>query len=306
MNAGNGVQVNSNGAITLDGVSASLNGGRGINLDNDNVGASGKITLTNKKGPALMNDNTTEGVYIQAIGQVQVNGLVSTFNTYGLRIFSSGAGSKVTLTNSAFSDNSIFGVWVNTPGVIFVDKVDSSFNSGNGARFDNTADTSGKSTVTVQRSSFNFNSATYGVEIASDNQVTLNGITANANIGTGLKVNTSTGSGKITLLSSFGANTFNYNTGIGVSLNAGGAVSLSKVMSSSNTTSGVSITTAANSPVSVTCGVFNGNGTYGITVNVGTGAFTLKGVTAVGNTTQDVDFNLGAVYSNVPASCGSW
>jgi hypothetical protein len=75
---------------------------------------------------------------------------------------------------------------------------------------------------------------------------------------------------------------------------------------------GMVITVTTSQPVSIICGIFNGNTASGAYISDGTGTVLLKGVNAFSNDAgggpvdPNIYVNPGATVTVLPMACGTW
>ena len=144
------------------------------------------------------------------------------------------------------------------------------------------------SAVTVNNTPSNYNNIA-GIQIRSKGAVTLNHATAEYNTyGTAEGIDIET-SGTVTFLRTLGENSVQSNTSLGVTISAGGAVSISKLYSTSNTSTNLYIdNTAGSAGVTVTTGNFSSSsGGSGVRI-FSDGAITLTDVDATDNTQDGI------------------
>jgi putative surface-exposed virulence protein len=204
LNKGDGLDVTSGGAISLNTVSADGNGGYGASLDNCNlfVGActtnSQAITLT---GTNIFDSNTghvldphssdVSGLDVLSGGTITTDSLEANDNTggKGVELYNAGAASSLPVTVSAasnFSGNTNGdGLDIYSKGAISVTNLMADYNGGNGAYLDNINSSATPSIVTVSGTNgFNNNLYYDGLSVSSNGAISLNNITADYN-GTG-------------------------------------------------------------------------------------------------------------------------
>ena len=158
-----GVDFESNkGALTLSDLIVSATGNTGITVS----GQQGTTTLSNVK----VSNSANAGVQI------------------------SNQNGAVTLSNLSVSTSSGEGIEVSSrSGAITLTNVESNDNKGNGAKIDNSIFTSA-APISITNSEFNDNNASsgdaegYGLYISPAGAVTLDGVSANGNIGDGLDI----------------------------------------------------------------------------------------------------------------------
>lgn len=121
-NTGHGLVMISNKAIIVTGVTANLNGERGIHAVNDGMGAGTGLVTLNK---VTANYNTTEGVFIRTNGNITLTSAVAMFNGQddpdtvgtieawaGFNIENYNSLSKTTFTNSVAIGNGGNGIYL--------------------------------------------------------------------------------------------------------------------------------------------------------------------------------------------------
>ena len=258
-NKGDGLDVLSNRAITLNTITAQNNGGYGAYIDNCGYN-SGTGTCTSTITPA-------PGVTLTG--------------------------------NNNFSNNPQLGLWLTSKGAITVSNLSANNNTLGGAYLDNcefngtSCTTSTVAAVTLTGSNYfigNNNQLNDGLEDGLDiftaGAITVNNLNASNNDGIGaslqncwwnIGLNKCTGSGNITLT---GTNTFSYNYGDGLDADTHGNIILNNVTADNN--GGKGVYGVADGSILVACGSMTNNGGYGWSFSAGTTA-TLKGVFAFGN-----------------------
>jgi hypothetical protein len=235
-----GLNVQSKGSVTLNGVQANFNsGGYGVNIDNClNLGTgctgSGNVSLLSTLGLNSMSSNKY-GLLIESAGSVLVNGTTAS-------------------NNANLLISGVSGVWIENYYTL------------------------GK-TVTVNQGNFNFNYRA-GLVVISAGVITLNNISASYNLGTfssGVYLYNAefSGSPGVNILSTSGNNQFNGNVRYGLMIESWGNIVLNKVIASDNgvggPSSGAVLYTGGASTITITCSAFNHNQKYGLEVSMGTG-----------------------------------
>ena len=287
-NGANGLEIHATGAITLANLDAGSNGWYGAILNNTYGALPANVTLlcnianwTNWYG-----DNGDTGLHITTNGVVLLNKFdASSNNSTGVYIENFGAAIPANITiNTAWAyDNNGNGLTIRTRGAVLISGLEASYNDQTGADINNAYDESSLKTVTINKSILNDNGGN-GLEVYSWGNIVLNNVTANDNE-TGAYLTTQHSNpmglakGTVTLLSTLGANNFNNNHIVGLS-----------------------ITSYKNVVINGTTA--NNNG-YGITVNNhmmgdGTGLVTLSKVTANYNSYTGID-----IVSNGTVTIGS-
>ncbi len=183
-NGDSGLEIYSSGAITLTNVNSAGNGGYGAYLRNTygtlpaNVSLLGTLsTWTN-----WFSNNDDEGLHIETNGAVVVNKLDASDNAqYGVFIDNRSGTGNVTINTGWYNNNSDTGLILRTKGTVLINSLTASDNiNGAGATINNDYDTSGTKSVTINKSTFNGNSAN-GLEIGSYGNIIINNITASNN-----------------------------------------------------------------------------------------------------------------------------
>ena len=228
-NNGNGLRVESDGAITLYDVSVNDNALSGAVLKND-TGYSGvslfPVGLVNTNN---FNDNGLTGLRIETKGTVFLqrvrasrNGKSPTEPGDGAVILTAPGYGGVTLLEASFSDNDGFGLWVNAGGAIVWTTGSANRNTYSpGAYLKNDTVLPAAVTLTSVKA---YDNAGDGFQIISKGFVTILGsLDASRNGGDGYKINNTGGYG-VTLVTTdgFGSD----NAGYSIQVLSGGAISL--------------------------------------------------------------------------------
>ncbi len=265
-NAGNGIDVQSRGAITLTNVSANGSTGiltlAGIHLDNSIQTA--VVTLSKVKAIG----NINYGIYINSKGTVKVSSSETSLNgNDGMVVYTQG---MITLYNMIGNDNGDTGVTL-----------------GN---YTSTSHAGVTITGTTGGNSFCGNGYS-GLEIESMGAVTLNYITADRNNFEGIYIdNYRLGAG----LGNVSVSYINTRSNIdhGLEIYSNGTVSLRSATSMLNGYYGASIRTYGHN-LSISSSVISGNTFSGILANIGSGTFTLTNTFYFGNDIDNTgDLNL--------------
>ncbi|MCC7116937.1 MAG: right-handed parallel beta-helix repeat-containing protein [Anaerolineales bacterium] len=298
-NEGFGLSALSKNAITLNGISANLNGGDGVALTNNSV--QGKaVTL---KGLKEFNHNAGDGLKITSAGLITLSNLVAHTNG-GAGVFLDNTSSVSNLgvtvggVNSLLSNGGV-GIEIYSHGVITASNLNASYNSETGAILDNCDDEGLGCTAIVAKfikltgsNIFNGNGATNenGLEILSFGAISVNALNASGNVGSGAYIDNardnvnglaSTGTWTLT-----GYGSFNDNGGNGLEAHTNGNMVLLNLNASNNGGDGANLVTdKAAGGSNFTLGGFNvlsDNGGCGLCV-VAAGAITASNITANGN-----------------------
>jgi hypothetical protein len=303
-----GLYVVSSGKITLTSVIAAYNsggGGFGAILLNATTTAPASSTITISK--SVFDYNRNYGLQASSKGSLTANNISAAFNTgptaYGANLVSQKGNVALQDSQGAnqFSYNSmngltVYGGDITHPwgGMISITGVTASNNgTGYGIKVDNRYATTTKA-VTIQKVRADTNGLD-GLDAFSKGNITLNNVQANSNPnGWGANVDNClfdgaacTGSGNVTILSTLGPNSMNYNTA-GLRIDTLGSVAVNGVTASYNISriggvSGLVIynqhQTAVQKPATVTKSSFDTNQGTGLYIYV-TGVVTLNGISA--------------------------
>lgn len=290
-----GLDIRTYGSIILNYITATNNGldeipdfGHGVYLDNRTAASPVKaITLT---GINVFSGNFEDGLHALSLGQITLNSLTANRN----------GGSGANLDNhdgpisagislngmNHFSENGNFGLSAKSAGSITLANSCAEWNSGGGARIDNSGASAAANVTLTGSNVFSHNGTTVldsgsGLLIDSTGRITLSNVTADDNSSHGVFLNNkdhAVGNFAITLT---GVNTFSGNNNMGLQIRAAGDISLAKVTADGNVGEGVHIVGARN--VSLSCASLTRNEGTGLYIFAEFGKVTLKGVFAYGN-----------------------
>lgn len=302
---GNGLQVESSGAITLNTTQANGNGLTGAYLNNC-LYASGLcqgndlVTVTSTTSN-LFNENGFDGLVIDAGGGIALDHVAANDNGLnGATLTSTDTNDigNVDVTQSQFNLNANgSGLDILADGNINLTDVNASDNRS-GVVLDAT---DGVGAVTVGTSNFTDNTST-GLHVESGSTIALTSVAASNN-GTNGAYLDATGNINITN-STFNDNVhFNFpaDPGLYANSNGGNITLLNVIADGNNYGAGGVLTTNNNGAIGVTGGHFNGNGTFGIQAQTQNGNIILDGVTASLNLVKGAYLNsygLGDVLIN--------
>ncbi|MBL8098036.1 MAG: hypothetical protein JNK81_02585 [Anaerolineales bacterium] len=308
-----GLSIVSYGTVTTNSITATGNGfgllGNGVYIGNPNSIVPVGVTMN---GTNNISGNKDVNLSINSYGAVKINNLTadnSNSNT-GASILNNGGSSfsNVTLTGkNSFNGNNIYGLSIQSKGVISLSNITTSNNTNRGLYIVHTSTTELVTTKPITISGYliaNDNSS-FGVDIQTYNQVTLNNVTANDNGNTGVRIDQShVTSVTPTNLTINGFNTFNGNSWHGLEIETLGNVILNNVTASDNSMYGLYLdTNNMNAIGNVTLkgnNTFIGNNNYGIAI------YTYGTVLANNVTASDTVVNHGVLidntYGSVPKS----
>ncbi|HUH97977.1 MAG TPA: right-handed parallel beta-helix repeat-containing protein, partial [Anaerolineales bacterium] len=294
-----GINISSNGAITLNNVTANGNGmgsspGYGALLDNSQA-AKQPVTVS---GANSFNNNYSSGLDVTSKGAIKVNGTTADSNAitgagygYGLELDNciwvtsacTGSGS-VNLTGTNEMDANYYsGLNISTAGAVTINNLTAN-NSVAGTGF--SLNLPGVQNITLTGTNV-FNDNHYnGLDLATLGQITLNNVTANGNgngtSGVGAELNNASGTKDVILT---GVNVFNSNHGDGLDIDSLGNIKLNSLTANNN---GVGL--------SIGFGVSVDDSGWNSLIYTGTGAVTLSGTsTFTGN------YNYGFIATSVHA-----
>lgn len=294
-----GLVITTDGAVTLNNLTANGNSGSGVEVNNALPGYVKAVTI---KGVNTFNGNGGDGLLVETNGAIVTYALTATGNTgNGAYLFNCGCVTPTTQAvtlngNNYFDDNDVAGLHIESNGVITVNNLTSTFNGDNGVYLNNAFSNPANPAVTIKGFAFVINNAGNGLQIFSNGAVTLANITANGNTLFGVDIDNLGNALKPGNVTITGNNIFNSNTGIGLSINTYGIVLLNNLTANENTGSGVYIDNSTGSLAkSVTLNgnnMFNINGDTGLDIN-SLGAIKINNVMANGSITGS-----GAVLVN--------
>jgi hypothetical protein len=240
-----GLQVTSEGLITLNNVNSSNNTGSsgcGAYLNNA-PGTTAGVTILGTYGENQFNTNATEGLRVYSNGPVLMNKVTADGNLAGSGLVvdnSIGAGG-VTLNIGSFSNNAYTGLSITSHGAITVNDL-YSYSNGNvvpnpAVSLVNTTLTTSEPGVTVQRADISYETGT-GLYIRSKGVVTINSIISKQNTSGGLGADidntaSSLNSG-ISILGTYYTNEFVNDSGMGLKVISDGSITLDKINQSNS------------------------------------------------------------------------
>ncbi|MFN8410897.1 MAG: hypothetical protein U0Z26_00780 [Anaerolineales bacterium] len=130
-----GVDVLSDGVVTMSNVSASQNNDEGLNINNSQTAArQNAVTIL---GSSLLNQNYNSGLYITSYGAITLNNVTANgnghvgVNSYGAFLSNTGGllARNVTLTSvNNFNQNYVQGLWIYSSGSALLNRVNADNN----------------------------------------------------------------------------------------------------------------------------------------------------------------------------------
>jgi hypothetical protein len=268
---GTGLYIQTNGTVTINGLSASRNHDTGLmvyyfsslTIDNAVLKSNtsggvgyGLFAYTAKVAPVVLrnviaSNNKEDGLYIQTAGTISLNSVDTHDNTNSGIFLNNEAGTgTVSLTNIRSGNNTVYGLYVKSRGAITLSSVTAYQNHGQyGAFLDNSGGT-GSVTVTspaaagyAGANSFWGNDNGYGLYIQSKGAVTVTNLDAYSNFYDGLYIQNDYGIAGITVNKNLSNwyNGFWDNGDQGIDLSTKGIVNLSSCVASENDHEGILI-----------------------------------------------------------------
>ncbi len=286
MSGGHGGSVQSKGDISAANITASNNSG-GWGLVLNNTWGLGKITV-NTSGSALntFENNKSGGLSANTNGAVALsNAAFNRHNDSGalaLKVNNTGGAGNVTLSNLTFESN-YQQAQVRTKGAISADRI-TARQSSSTSGVDLMVEDNLVKAVSVSRSLFEY-CGTFGLKVVTSGPVTLNNLSAFNNSTDGVWVDNSGGGSlqPVTLLGSFGQNTFSNNWNTGLRIKSGGRISVARIIANENTVRGITLETDNPLGVAVS-GVVAKNNSGGSAVEiVSSGPVSVSGLQAFYN-----------------------
>lgn len=287
-----GIAIGTKGVITLNSVTSSHNtsGGMGVSVDNSGSTKNAGILILSSYGRNDFSSNASYGLYLISDGTITISKAdVLDNGSSGAYLDNDNGTGSVIITDSYFDGNPYSaGIQIFTYGKLTWTGGGASYNgylaNGTGVFIDNSL-APNPMTVSISKAQFNKN-AGEGIFILAQNQITLNGVTADENayggFTCGAYLDNSSFSGGVSVLSSYGPNSFYGNEIDGLVIRTSGTVILSKVTANGNGSDGINVDNTAlgsTSAVSFTIGNLGQNMGYGAYI-VSNGAVTLSGITA--------------------------
>lgn len=305
-----GLNIVSYGAVTTTSITATGNGfgalGNGVYIGNSNSIIPASVTMN---GSNNISGNKNANLFVNSYGAVKINNLTAdnSNSDSGASILNDGGSffSNVTFTgtNSFNGNGALSGLNIQSKGVISLSNITASNNTGAGVYIYHlgTAETVVNKPITISGYLIANDNTSYGVDIHTYNQVTLNNVTANDNGTTGARIDQEHASSFTPKnLTINGINNFNNNTvESGLYIETLGNVVVNNVTASGNGSIGMSISAmSANALGNITLkgnNIFNGNNIFGMVINAN-GVILANNVTA-----NDTAVNQGVMIDNTYA-----
>jgi len=291
-NGANGLWVESNGAVTLNNITANDNFDAGVFVDNT-FAASAKSVVFNGVGTYIGNGN---GILVFSKGAITTNGL-TVLNSLGTGVYldnclenagvCDGFASQAVNVNgiNTISNSDASGLFIVSRSAITISSLTTSNNTFNGVYADNWFDNSA-GTITFKNYLNSFLNGTNGVTVFSRGVVVMANVHADLNGNNGLYLNNdyvNTTQSNVTIT---GTNSFSYNGLSGLLIDTYGVVTLNNIFANGNGEYGAEIDNyrgdaiAARNVTLTGVNVFNGNANQSGLSVTSLGAIVVNKVTA--------------------------
>lgn len=284
-----GLIVYTAGNINLNSVNSQNNTGNTGNLGNgaylNNTTGSGDVNVNS----SAFNNNTQNGLRVVSNGNIALSGVTADGNAKrGTQLDNTTGSGDINMSSSTFNGNGTSGIYRgieahSNGNITLVDVVAGTGNTSDGALLDNS---SGSGAVTVSSSTFSGNDRR-GLDVLSNQNITLFGVITGENTSSGTRLDNRTGSGSISVSNS----SFNGNAVDGLDAYSNGDITLANVIANFNAEIGASLVNdSGEGNVSVSNSTFNSNtSVQGLGQNLGleiisNGDVTLDTVAANDNT----------------------
>ncbi|HUI88221.1 MAG TPA: hypothetical protein VLX61_05805, partial [Anaerolineales bacterium] len=324
---GDGLDVLSNGVISVNNITADYNGsGDGALLENSNsIGALSAVKVT---GTNWFDKNYNDGLSIISNGAVSLNNMNADYDGLatgvdGLAVENTGHSSaqSVTLTGTNnFNYNGHSGASIIATGAVTLNNINAFCNgyttpdcktggvaNADGLYIDNSSLTSSKPQAVTLAGTNNI-SLSYGdnVDFYTYGAIKINNLTADTSIiGYGADLAFGSATGTVTLT---GTNTFDFNHLTGLDVVSNGAITASNLNAVDNKTGDGAdlIIQAGQGSVTLTgANTFNLNNGYGLKVqSFGGGAITASNLTALFNGSASGDYGVDLVNTYGTSTAG--
>ncbi len=234
-----GLNITSNGSVTVKYADASGNGGSGLTVFN--TAGTGSVSVSKGTFGWYFDGNADAGISITTKGNVTISDVTATgYGNDGLHVFiDSTYNSTTTVTNSNFHGNGLNGLDIEGRGTITLSKVYASENLNLGAEL--AAYKVGN--IIIKDSSFDYNGDhpyDYGLyAYSAQGTITLTNVSASWNTGTGAHI-TNSGATYAKSVSITGGN-FNNNTRTGLQVYSKGAITLKNTNALENNESSIDL-----------------------------------------------------------------
>jgi len=238
-NNGDGLHLESNGAIKLTNVVASGNSSQGLFINNETSPSRAPVTLSNSSKTQVFYNNSGDGIYLFSKGAVTLTHIyVSLSGGWGVRVNNTydTASAPVTLTNFGVYSSSAYGLAITSLGAVTLKNGESSLNGDDNIsilNMDSGEPYNKPVTLTGVTADNSTNGA--GMRIISYGVVTLTNVNASNNGDTGILVdNRHTGNPGVTVVSTGAQGQINANQASGLDITTNGAVVVTNFSVSDN------------------------------------------------------------------------
>ncbi|MFN3491289.1 MAG: beta strand repeat-containing protein, partial [Anaerolineales bacterium] len=298
-----GLTIYSNGAVTLNNVSASANGNRGVQISNTFDSTPSVVSVT--KG--FFNNNGAAGLYIASNGAVKLSQITALSNSdIGVLVDNTPAAAPQAVTVSGFltaNDNGNYGLYILSDGAVTLSNITADGNTNGGAFINNIAAPKPQAVTISGVNSMSYNSIANGLYILTLGAVTLSSITAQGNGDYGVYIDNAA-SPVPSAVNIKGVNVFSNNGNTGLNVFSAGAINLYNITANGNAAVsndvGVYLSNDTNpaKPQNVSLfgvNTFNSNAEGGLVIFT-YGAVTLNNISAYYNGFDTVDGSGDGVY----------
>jgi len=306
-NGNAGLDIRSDGIITLNNINANQNQGfYGVFLDNtDSTPDTPKAVII--KGNNTISNNDRYGLNIASHGAITINNLTANYNglvdlvgyNYIDNASSTTKPAAVTFTGtSQFIGNYNSGLYILSIGVIKLNNitVSDSVASGSGAYISNALGSATADLILTGTNTFTGNTGV-NLQAYSYGAITISNLNA-SNGGAGATLS-NTGSTKPKGVTLLGTNIFNNNSGSGLGISSQGVVTLNNITASNNGTGGSGNGASINNSTALTPAGVTLNGTNNFNNNASTGlAISSDGNIKANNVTANGSINALANGAN--------
>lgn len=267
--------------VVVQNLNAQTNtSGDGIYINN--TGGTGKVAISG----VYVGGSNANGLTFLSNGAISFSNTTANGNnggsSMGIYLDNSTGTGTVSLVNVTSISNSYIGFWIQTTGNTILDKVNILSNSVSGAQVNISNPVS---TLTVSRSKFEDNHGV-GLNAILGGNVILNNVSASNNSFagvTGMSINNFSGTGTVTVLSTYGGNFFNNNGQYGLTVLSKGVFKGSNITANDNAYHGLDINNQAGAGgVTITGGSFSHNSRSGIHLTTSADVL-ISGVSVIGN-----------------------
>jgi hypothetical protein len=268
-----GLLVNSLGDIDLENVTASGNGSGGVFGSGAELNSLYSVSLA---GTNIFNNNRDAGLFIDVVGDVDLENITANGNTTGAELNLSGSLS-ITGVN-VFNNNDETGLYAEVIGDIDAENITANYN-GLSSGFGNGVELYAAGYFYLIGTNILNGNHDTGLYVDAVGNIGAENVTASYNKASGAEFFTL---GSFTLI---GENVFNKNNLDGLFVDAVGNISIENVNASLNGGSGIYLETDSNA--SITCGLLRNNAGYEIEADL-SGILTLSGVDFGGSIDDDL------------------